>query len=98
MSKPLFEKRHYEWLAKVAGEVMNDWQRNIFADCLTGTNPNYNREKFLKAAEIVTKELCTKHGLTFGAGGFEWAEPRQTVNRRMRLAGGKSSLENNHEN
>ena len=60
MSKgPTFEHRHYKAIAAIIADAkrvgFGDGQRDHiaewFADALRGTNPNYNRERFLAAAK-----------------------------------------------
>lgn len=58
MAAPVFEHRHYKRLAAIiaelpvrpGGQIM--WREVVdaFADGLKGTNPNYNRERFIAAA------------------------------------------------
>lgn len=55
---PTFEHRHYKAIAAIIAELdfgLSDpiTRRDVaetFADALKGTNPNYNRERFLAAA------------------------------------------------
>lgn len=51
--KPLFERRHYEWLAALIREWGADEEvATSFADALEGTNQNFNRARFLKACGV----------------------------------------------
>lgn len=48
-----FEHRHYKLLADIIAKLPEDSKAtlaNIFADSLKGTNPRYNRERFVAAA------------------------------------------------
>lgn len=57
----LFQKRHYEWLAKFVREhgylKLVDEGRQVLeldeylADALVGTNPRFDRERFLEACK-----------------------------------------------
>ena len=46
--KSLFEKRHFEWLASYAKNLDNDEKKKLAAE-LTATNPNFDKDRFLKA-------------------------------------------------
>jgi hypothetical protein len=57
MSAPVFQHRHYvriaETIASIRGKFGNDDTRIIaehFADNLRGTNPNFDRQRFISAA------------------------------------------------
>ena len=49
----MFQKRHYEWLARWAGENLTPAQIAQLAADLRGTNPNYNRERFQCKADDI---------------------------------------------
>ena len=48
---PIFAHRQYVWLAAYAAENLTAEQRERLAKDLKGTNPRYNVERFLEAAE-----------------------------------------------
>lgn len=50
--RPLFEQRHFEWLANWAKENMTHDQRINLAEDLADTNVNFKKDKFLKACGI----------------------------------------------
>ena len=57
MSAPVFQHRHYvriaETIASIRGKFGSDDARIIaehFADALRGTNPNFDRQRFISAA------------------------------------------------
>jgi len=58
MSTPLFQHRHYVWLAAFARDNLNEEQRRRMAAELRGTNPNYSRSRFEDAAGIDGAEPC----------------------------------------
>lgn len=56
----LFQRRHYEWLASVLRNLPEDSVNVLdtrkvvvkaFANALTGTNPLFDRERFIKACQ-----------------------------------------------
>lgn len=55
MAKPVFEHRHYKAIAAsvhaiICSEVKaGNWLAEAFADQMCGTNPNFDRERFLAA-------------------------------------------------
>jgi hypothetical protein len=50
MFKPLFEKRHFEWPADFAKWYLLPVDMERLAKELRSTNPNFNEDRFLKAA------------------------------------------------
>ena len=64
MSKPMFEHRHYKKIAAAINAVCDNMSDNgvmtqaayqyfvfKFADEMRGTNPNFNRERFIAACQ-----------------------------------------------
>jgi hypothetical protein len=49
MSKPLFERRHFAWLARYCYENPSGDAKSM-AMALEHTNPNFDRQRFVKAA------------------------------------------------
>lgn len=50
----MFTRKHFEFLAKALGEVLRNDQRSTtlpeaFANKLVGTNPQFDKERFLAA-------------------------------------------------
>lgn len=56
----LFQKRHYEWLARWAGENLSPQQIAALGFALRGTNPNYQHDKFVCRADDVAAKLPPK--------------------------------------
>lgn len=50
MKRPLFEKRHFEWLADFARDQLLPEQMKYLADRLKSTNSNFKYDKFLRVA------------------------------------------------
>lgn len=50
----LFQKRHYEWLARWAGENLSPEQIASLSAALRGTNPNYQHDKFICRADDIS--------------------------------------------
>jgi hypothetical protein len=47
----LFEKRHYEWLARFAGQHLTDEQSHKLASALYRDNSNCDVPKFIRACD-----------------------------------------------
>ena len=52
MSAPLFSKRHYEWLARWAGENLTEQQYAALAEKLWHTNSNFIPARFMAACDL----------------------------------------------
>ena len=49
----LFTRRHYEWLVDMCVELeLNHNQVNKLSKLLIGSNPNYNRSKFIETTQL----------------------------------------------
>ncbi len=48
---PLFQRRHYEWLAEFAGCVLDEQQWGLLATRLAEADPNFKTERFLDACD-----------------------------------------------
>ena len=51
-TRPLFEQRHFEWLADFAKNYLNERDIRALAAHLAGTNSHFKCEKFLKACGL----------------------------------------------
>lgn len=51
MTLPLFERRHFEWLAAFAGSNLTPAQCERLASNLASTNAGFKRSRFLAAVE-----------------------------------------------
>lgn len=51
---PIFQKRHFDWLADFARTELNLEQTNALALRLERSNPVFDRERFLRRAECNT--------------------------------------------
>lgn len=49
MSKPLFEHRHFVWLAKFAAQHLTDKQSVALTTALAATNPHFDVGRFESA-------------------------------------------------
>lgn len=50
MKRPLFEHRHFAWLANWAKVNLNGKQIDELCTCLRDTNPNFDGARFILAA------------------------------------------------
>jgi hypothetical protein len=59
-STPLFTRRHYEWLAAFAREELSSATALALTNALDHDNANFNRDRFLKAAKVLSAQVQGK--------------------------------------